>query len=133
MRLEPDRHRFDQFTGASWFASDLPSTRIRPMPKKVCISIAVSKPEKLDALPGAITASHDVLAWARAAGFTTPPAVTDEDGSPGTGTRLNAALMPIVGDGGGVIDHLIIPFSGHRNAGEDREQVPLLYRRRPQP
>ncbi|BAM92701.1 hypothetical protein S58_67340 [Bradyrhizobium oligotrophicum S58] len=103
------------------------------MPKKICISIAVSRPEKLDALPGAIMASHDVLAWARAAGFTTPPAVTDEDGSAVTVTRLNQALMPVVGDTADVIDHFIIHFAGHGIAADAEDQFLLLTRWRSQP
>lgn len=103
------------------------------MAKKVCFSIAVSQPERLDPLPGAITASHDVLAWAKAAGFETPPAITDDGGNAVNVARLNAALMPIVGDAADAIDHLIIHFAGHGIAADAEDQFLLLTNWRSKP
>lgn len=107
--------------------------RLDRMPKRICLSIAVSKPEKLDPLPGAIQASRDVIAWAAAAGFATLPPVSDADGSPVTVAQLNAILMPILRDPTDIIDHLIIHFASHGIVAGAEDQFLLLSKWRSKP
>jgi len=103
------------------------------MAKRVCISIAVSTPERLDPLPGAIQAAKDVVDWAAAAGFDTHLYVSDQDGLPVTAARLNAALMPILGNPADEIDHLVIHFAGHGVAIDAEDQFLLLNNWRTKP
>src|SRR4051812_45268241 len=79
------------------------------MPNDLCIAIAVSTPENLDAVPGAIPSAKRVVAWAQALGYSTE-LVTDEV-NPVTCELLNEVFQRKLGQGGQ--RRLIVSFAGH--------------------
>jgi hypothetical protein len=94
---------------------------------KVCISIAVSRPEgQLAPLPGAIEASRDFVKWANAAKFDKVLAVTDEAGWPVTVAGLRAAFKDAIGNSANVVDHLVVHFAGHGFTDDIDDQLLLL-------
>lgn len=93
---------------------------------KLCISVAVSKAERLPPLPGAINASDEVVAWARAAGFEAT-AVNDEAPQAQVSVQaLRDIMVPLLGDTRTVIDHLVFHFAGHGVARGAEDQLLLL-------
>jgi len=103
------------------------------MPIKLCISVAVSKPEVLDALPGAIEASRAIQGWATAAGFATEAITDARPGSSVTVAGLRARLTPLLANTAQVIDHLIFHFAGHglKNGAEDQFLLLSKWQSRP--
>lgn len=84
----------------------------------IFVAIAVSAPEKLDPLPGAITAAHDLIAWADATKEYRTLLITDEqkpDGSdnPVTLERLSREIEPLINKGDEERDRIVITFAGH--------------------
>jgi hypothetical protein len=79
------------------------------MANKVCIAIAVSRPEGLDEVPGAILSAKRVIEWAEAQGFDTE-LVTDK-AEPVTCARLREVFVRKLGQGGQ--QRLIVSFAGH--------------------
>ena len=63
----------------------------RDMADNVCIAIAVSRPEGLDEVPGAIASAKRVIAWAEGQGFDAE-LVTDE-AEPTTCARLREVFV----------------------------------------
>jgi hypothetical protein len=61
------------------------------MANNVCIAIAVSQPEGLDEIPGAVPSAQRVIAWAEAQGFDTE-LVTDA-AEPVTYARLREVFV----------------------------------------
>jgi len=87
-------------------------------PGHVCIAIAVSAPESLDALPGALTAADQVMAWGTAQGYRTL-LITDDPGRTGKAThkvdcdRLRKEITPFISDPNVDHERLVIAFAGH--------------------
>lgn len=81
------------------------------MARDLCIAVAVSKPESLDPVAGAIPSARRLLAWAQAIGYDTE-LVTDEDPAvPVTCARLREIFARKLGQGGQ--RRLIVSFAGH--------------------
>jgi hypothetical protein len=76
----------------------------------LCIAIAVSKPEDLDVVPGAIPSAKRVVAWAKSQGYDTA-LVTDENNDAVTCERLKKVFKNKLGQGGQ--RRLIVSFAGH--------------------
>jgi hypothetical protein len=108
---------------------------------RACLSIAVSRPEGMVALPGAVSAARGVAAWARAAGFDCVETVADAEAGDdrpdgeGAGAAVSSALLrrvltAMTGDGGGHfgVDHLVVHFAGHAFHDEYDDQLLLLSR-----
>src|SRR5262245_45219071 len=102
------------------------------MPIKLCASVAVSNPQALDPLPGAIHASSSMIAWARAAGCTTC-SLTAAEGVFVAVPGIRAMLLPILSKGDDVIDHFIFHFAGHGLKSGAEDQFLLLSKWRSQP
>src|SRR6476619_3762711 len=79
------------------------------MGNDLCIAIAVSKPEDLAAVPGAVPSANRIIAWAKALDYDTE-LVTDEV-DPVTCARLNEVFKKKLGQGGH--RRLIVSFAGH--------------------
>ena len=94
------------------------------MPKRVLFAIAVSRPEKLEELPGALDAAQWMATWAAKADFAAH-VITDEKDDV-TVERLNAAFMPVLRDASTTIEHLILHFVGHGVARDADDQFLLL-------
>src|ERR1700741_3182523 len=75
----------------------------------LCIAIAVSQPQGLDKVPGAIPSARRMIAWAQAQGFDTE-LITDET-EPVTCARLREVFVRKLGQGGQ--QRLIVSFAGH--------------------
>lgn len=92
------------------------------MARELCIAVAVSKPESLDPVAGAIPFARRLLAWAQAIGYDTE-LMTDEDPAvPVTCARLREIFARKLGQGGQ--RRLIVSFAGHRRRGQ-RSEAPL--------
>lgn len=117
---------------------------------RICVTIAVARPDgRLDQLPGAIEASHDILQWATAAQFDKAVAITDENVgcqekfvdlweaqktkrsalvacSAVTVADLTMVLTELLGNPAEIIDHFVFHFAGHGFAGNMDNQFLLL-------
>jgi caspase domain-containing protein len=92
---------------------------------RVLFTIAVSRPERLEPLPGALAASQWMTAWAQKANFK-PYTITDEGADGVTVDRLNKAFMKVLSDSSITIEHLIVHFAGHGVARDADDQFLLL-------
>lgn len=75
----------------------------------LCVAIAVSRPDDLNPIPGAIPSAKRLVAWARAMGYDTE-LITDAD-EPVTSERLRQIFAEKLGQGGQ--RRLIVAFAGH--------------------
>lgn len=109
------------------------------MSAKIFVSIAVSRPQKLEALPGAIQASQAMIGWAKAAGFITESItdkkdnLVDEKDNLVTVSNIRAILMPLLTNTEDVIEHFIFHFVGHGLASGAEDQFLLLSQWRSRP
>jgi hypothetical protein len=79
------------------------------MAKDLCIAIAVSKPDDLDEIPGAIPSAQRIVSWAGSLGYDTE-LVSDAE-APVTCARLKEVFVRKLGEGGQ--RRLIVSFAGH--------------------
>ncbi|MBR0850725.1 hypothetical protein JQ543_23490 [Bradyrhizobium diazoefficiens] len=79
------------------------------MASKICIAIAVSKPDGLDEIPGAIPSAKRLATWANEQGYGCR-LVTDENEAV-TCQRLNAVFKEVLGGGGQ--QRILVTFAGH--------------------
>lgn len=91
---------------------------------KLCLTIGVSKARPLSHLPGAITAAHEIRAWAEQAGFVTE-IITDEDGTPVTIARIRATLLSML-PSNDEVSLFVLHFAGHgfRSGAEQNIWLP---------
>lgn len=90
---------------------------------KICVAIGVSQTDRLDPLPGAITAADDVYNWAQQSGYIAEK-VTDEN-SPVTIARIKNVLESLL-HANEYIEHFILHFAGHgyRTGAEQHVWLP---------
>lgn len=81
------------------------------MVRDLCIAIAVSKPESLDPVAGAIPSARRLLAWAHAVGYDTELVADEDPAVPVTCARLREVFARKLGQGGQ--RRLIVSFAGH--------------------
>jgi hypothetical protein len=90
---------------------------------KICLTIGVSKTERLDLLPGALTAADEVYNWAQRSGYITEK-ITDEN-EPVTIARIKSVLESLL-CANEYIEHLVLHFAGHgyRTGAEQHVWLP---------
>ena len=98
------------------------------MPRDFCIAIAVSSPEDLDQVPGAIPSAKRLLAWAKAQGYDTE--LVADDARPVTCARLADVFRTRLGQGGQ--RRMIVSFAGHGLIRGGAEEYWLLSKWRTQ-
>jgi hypothetical protein len=91
------------------------------MPDRVFVSVAVSKPEDLTELPGAITAARRMATWASAHGYRT--VTIDDSKVPVTVERIRKELTPLLTP---ATSRLIFFFAGHGSAKDANKSYWLL-------
>lgn len=91
---------------------------------KLCLTIGVSKSPPLSFLPGAITAAHEIAAWAKQSGFTTET-ITDQGNTSVTVTRIREKLLEMLPQNEEV-ELFILHFAGHgfRTGAEQNVWLP---------
>ena len=96
------------------------------MPRDVFIAIAVSKPDELDFVKGAIPSAQRLLAWAKAAGYETALITDDEGRTPVTFERLHEVIQAKLGEGGQ--RRIVVSFAGHGIIRHGAEELWFLSR-----
>lgn len=81
------------------------------MVSRIFIGIAVSKPDELSRLPGAIPSALRLAAWARSQCYDTTLVTDSDPGKPVTAATLRDVLAEKLGDGGQ--ERVIVAFVGH--------------------
>jgi hypothetical protein len=78
---------------------------------RICVAIGVSRPERLESLPGAIAAAESIAEWARNMGYETALVTDDQD--PVTCARLKTTIEGLIAKPDEERDRVIISFAGH--------------------
>jgi hypothetical protein len=80
-------------------------------PVRICVAIGVSRPERLDELPGVIAAAESIAEWARSLKYET--ALVTDKRDPVTCARLKETIEALVAKPDEERARVIISFAGH--------------------